>query len=115
MGRVLALWAAVLAHDQHTPCALCTRSTSLDRVRELTGAGEEQLRFIKGDVNSGSDLDAAFASDTFTSVIHFAALKVRQLVLRGQVTAQLWVTSTPTTPHSSCCGATRAMRVMRVW
>lgn len=55
---------------------LCNSSAvSLDRVAQLTGVGEDKLKFIKGDVSSPSDLDRAFTSASFDAVIHFAALK----------------------------------------
>jgi len=55
---------------------LCNSSkVSLDRVRAITGVTGDQLKFVEGDVQSAEDLDRVFSSDTFTSVIHFAALK----------------------------------------
>lgn len=55
---------------------LCNSSkVSLDRVREITGVTGDQLKFVEGDVKSDADLDRAFTSDSFTSVVHFAALK----------------------------------------
>lgn len=67
-------------------------------MRELTTAADDKLRFIKGDVNSDADLDAAFASDTFTSVVHFAALKVRQLVFGQRPVAATWARTLPQPP-----------------
>lgn len=48
--------------------------TSLERVRELTDAGE-RLTWQQGDVRSSADLDEAFDLGPVDAVIHFAGLK----------------------------------------
>ena len=55
-------------------CVWFCSKVSLDRVRAITGVTGDQLKFVEGDVQSAEDLDRVFSSDTFTSVIHFAAL-----------------------------------------
>lgn len=49
---------------------------AIDRVRELTDAGDDRLVFVRGDIRDGTDLDRAFgAGGRVDAVVHFAGRK----------------------------------------
>ena len=48
---------------------------AIDRVRELTGAGDDRLVFVRGDIRDGADLDRAFGAGGVEAVVHFAGRK----------------------------------------
>lgn len=48
---------------------------SLNRVKRITGKGDEHIEFIKVDLLDKEALAAVFEGRTFASCIHFAALK----------------------------------------
>src|SRR3954453_13077022 len=48
---------------------------ALERVRELAGAGEDQLVFHRVDIRDAPALDAVFDREAVDSVVHFAGLK----------------------------------------
>lgn len=48
---------------------------AIDRIRELTGADEERLTFIKADILDREAMDAVFDQFDIAAIIHFAGLK----------------------------------------
>ena len=48
---------------------------AIDRVRQITGAGAEQLRFVKGSILDRDALEQVFDENDIDAIIHFAGFK----------------------------------------
>ena len=50
-------------------------SVALDRVRQITGASEDQLRFVQASILDRDALEAVFNENPIDAIIHFAGFK----------------------------------------